>query len=969
MRKIILMLLIMALPAVINAQSVVRSFTINEYASGLAFDGSHFWYGIYGANSNWIYKVDTTDGSIIAQIPNPGNDVYGLTWDGNYLWVMCAYPQDSIYKIDTLGNIVDAFPALAQYHAGLTWDGSHLWNGRYYPNPGFIFKLDPTNGSPLDTIPPPADQTWDLAWDGMNLWVADYYSDSIYEVDPQDGTVLSSFPTPASTPKGLAWFGNYLALIDQGTDYNNDMLYIIDVTGAGTPEISLSSDSHDYGNVVVGDSSVWDLGITNTGTGDLIVTSISSNTPEFYTNFELPDTIQPENTHWVPVTFAPSSADTFNGILTISTNDPINPEVYVNLSGIGIPGAQEIEVPETSHDYGNVRINASVMWDLTIENLGALDLVIDSITVTDPSFYLVGVSFPLVLGPTSSIQVPVWFSPSAPGSYSATLKIFSNDEDEPEVDVSLSGYGDDTPIEPGEILWSYKVNYEPLNPYVSVIRTVPDINGDSIEDVVVGTENDTLYCFHGNASGDGVVLWRLTGPSIYSDRGMIVFDDINADGHPDLIIGTEGGYVDPYDRSVVAVSSLDGSVLWTFDTRQWGNGGWVYEVAPYEDMTGDGISEVLAGAGGDAERALLLNGATGQLIESHWFLDAAVLGIRSIGDVNGDNVPDIACAVADENASVMQFYMLDGSNMNNVLWSYQTGEANWTVTTIGDIDGDNIPDVIAGGSRNLYQGQVLALSGVNGSLIWNHPESGIIQHVRVIGDVNGSGYDDLVFSGVPSNFVCLEGQTGNPIWTKASGQQVQAINPVPDHDGDGIEEVAGGTGYNINKVVLLRGTDGEFFWTFNTGSSVKSVYYMEDISGDDASEILAGTKYGWIYCLSGGWFGAPEETFIRGDANADMNVNLNDLVFLANYLFSSGAEPSCMDAADINDDGSVNTNDIIYLANFFFSSGSPPPNPYPSCGSDPTEDSLNCSYHPCQGSSEQPTLRKETKKRNLERKY
>jgi len=967
MRKWILMLLVVGVPLTMSAQSVIRSFTINEYASGLAFDGSHFWYGIYGPNSNWIYKVDTLDGTILDQIPNPGDDVYGLTWDGSYLWVMCAYPQDSIYKIDTLGNIIDAFPALAQYHAGLAWDGSHLWNGRYYPNPGLIFQLDPTNGTPLDTIPPPADQTWDLAWDGENLWVADYYADTVYKVDPSDGTVLSSFPTPASKPKGLAWFGNYLALIDQGTGYNHDMLYIIDVTGAGTPEIHLLSESHDYGNVIVGDSSVWNLGITNTGTGDLVITSIASDKPEFYANFALPDTITPENTHWVPVVFAPSSADTFIGTLTISSNDPINPEVYVSLSGIGIFGTQEIEVPVTSHDYGNVRVGASSLWELTIENIGALDLVIDSITITDPAFYLEGVSFPLIVDPVSSTTVQVWFAPSLAGPYSATLTIFSNDEDEPEVDVSLTGYGDDTPVEPGEVLWSYKINYSPLDPYIRVIRTVPDINGDGVEDVVVGTENDTLYCFHGNASGNGVVLWRLTGPSIYSDRGMIVFDDINGDGHPEVIIGTEGGYVDPYDRSVVAVSSLDGSVLWTFDTRQWGNGGWVYEVAPYEDITGDGIREVLAGAGGDAERALLINGATGQLIQSHWFPDAAVLGIQSIGDVNGDDVPDIACGVADDNPDVMKFYMLDGSNLGTIIWSYSTGEANWSVTTIGDIDGDDIPDVIAGGSRNLYQGQVLALSGIDGSLIWNHPESGIIQHVRVIGDVNGSGYDDIVFSGVPSNFVCLEGQTGNPIWIRASGHQVQAINPVPDHDGDGIEEVAGGTGYTVNKVVLLRGTDGEFLWEFNTGSAVKSVYYMEDISGDGGAEILAGTKYGWIYCLSGGWFGAPEETFIRGDANADIDVNLNDLLFLANYLFAGGSAPSCMDAADVNDDGSVNTNDILYLSNFLFAGGPEPPSPYPSCGTDPTSDSLNCSYHPCQGSLTHPILKKKASPKNLER--
>ncbi len=948
-------------------ETVVRSFPVLENASGLAFDGSHFWYGIYGVNSNWIYEVDTLDGTIISQIPNPGDDVYGLTWDGNYLWVMCAYPQDSIYKLDTLGNVIDAFPALAQYHAGLAWDGSHLWNGRYYPDPGLIFKLNPQDGSPLDTIPPPAAQTWDLAWDGNYLWVADYYANMIYKVDPSDGTVLDSFPSPHSKPKGLAWFGDYLALIDQGVGYNQDLLYIIDVTGGGTPEINVTASSHHFGAVVVGDTSDWSLGVWNSGNADLVLTQLIFSDPAFFSDFPLPDTIAPGDIHWVTVSFTPGFVDTFNGTMLIESNDPISPEVTVNLSGIGIPGGQDIDVPVTSHNYGNVRVGASVEWDLVINNIGSVSLNIDSVVIGDPAFYLGNMSFPIEIPSVSSVTIPVWFAPSAAGSYSTTLSIFSNDPDEPQVDVSLLGYGDDSQINPGDILWSYHITYSPLDPYVRVIRTVPDINGDGVEDVVIGTENDTLYCLHGNSSGNGYVLWRLTGPSIYSERAMIVFDDINDDGHPDIVIGTEGGYIDPYDRSVVAVSSVDGSVLWTFDTRQWGNGGWVYEVSPFPDVTGDGKREILAGAGGDAERALLIDGATGELLMSHWFTDAAVLGIQAIGDVNGDGVPEVACGVSDENPDVMKVYLLDGSDFNNVLWSYQTGEANWCVTTIGDIDGDSIPDVILGGSKNLFLGQVIALSGVDGDVIWNHPESGIIQHVRVIGDVNGSGFDDLVFSGVPTNFVCLEGSTGNPIWIRASGHQVQAINPVPDHDGDGIEEVAGGTGYNVNKVVLLRGTDGEFFWQYNTGSAVKSVYYMQDITGDGGSEILAGTKNGWIYCFSGGWFGPPEATFIRGDANDDMSVDMNDILFIAYYLFWSGSEPTCLDAADVNDDGSVNNQDVLYLANFLYFNGPVPPSPYPGCGPDPTSDNLNCSYHPCQTSGAIPNLMENSLQKKVRR--
>jgi len=95
--------------------------------------------------------------------------------------------------------------------------------------------------------------------------------------------------------------------------------------------------------------------------------------------------------------------------------------------------------------------------------------------------------------------------------------------------------------------------------------------------------------------------------------------------------------------------------------------------------------------------------------------------------------------------------------------------------------------------------------------------------------------------------------------------------------------------------------------------------------------------------------GGLEVLFIRADVNADRVINLSDLSYLANFLFSGGASPTCSEAADVNDDGYADLNDILYLANFLFSTGPEPPQPYPDCGPDPTVDDLDCeSYPPCE---------------------
>jgi len=62
-----------------------------------------------------------------------------------------------------------------------------------------------------------------------------------------------------------------------------------------------------------------------------------------------------------------------------------------------------------------------------------------------------------------------------------------------------------------------------------------------------------------------------------------------------------------------------------------------------------------------------------------------------------------------------------------------------------------------------------------------------------------------------------------------------------------------------------------------------------------------------------------------GDVNADGTINVNDVVYLINYLFVPGSPaPIPLLAGDANCDGAVNVNDVVYLINFLFISGPPP---------------------------------------------
>ena len=87
-------------------------------------------------------------------------------------------------------------------------------------------------------------------------------------------------------------------------------------------------------------------------------------------------------------------------------------------------------------------------------------------------------------------------------------------------------------------------------------------------------------------------------------------------------------------------------------------------------------------------------------------------------------------------------------------------------------------------------------------------------------------------------------------------------------------------------------------------------------------------------------------SFTRGDANTDGNVDISDPTTTLQYLFLGGAELRCVDAADTDDDGMLSLTDAIYVLNHLFLGTTAPPAPYPGCGRDETVDGFECETSP-----------------------
>ena len=66
------------------------------------------------------------------------------------------------------------------------------------------------------------------------------------------------------------------------------------------------------------------------------------------------------------------------------------------------------------------------------------------------------------------------------------------------------------------------------------------------------------------------------------------------------------------------------------------------------------------------------------------------------------------------------------------------------------------------------------------------------------------------------------------------------------------------------------------------------------------------------------------DDFLCGDADASGEVDIDDVVYLIAYIFSSGPAPEPYESGDVDCSGGVDIDDVVYLIAYIFSSGNEP---------------------------------------------
>ncbi len=857
---IIMLISLLSGPLFLSAQgnrewTIVQTFTIPGKASGLTWDGTYLYSGLYATSGddNLIYQIDPSNGSYTLLCAAPQETTYGLSFDGTDFWSTDrtgSYTPAIAVQFDYSGNLLSSFELPATYHSGIEYDNGNFWVCCYYDPDGMVYHLD-GSGNILSQFPSPNNQPWAICKENNNLWIADYNANMLYKTDT-DGNLLESHASNGAKPAGVTFDGQYLWYCD-GALGANSTLYKVDLGGSGTAIINIPDDSHDYGIVTVGESSTWNMLVQNSGTGNLVISDVQipGGVP-VSTTFTPPQTIIPGGSITIPLSYEPLEPAPLNTIVTVVSNDPVNPNSPVILTGEGVAAGPLLFAADMQHNYGPVRMNATTRWFLTIWNIGSQALNISDINIDNDVFYLdEGNILPISVGVLDSVNIGIWFNPDTAISYNDVMQIISNDSSQSPFDVYLLGSGVNTVYPTGTPLWHFNIddNYD-NSP--KAIASIGDMNADKINEVIVGSEDDYIRCLNGNSHGIADVFWQheIYAGSVYGQNSLYIVSDINFDNFQDVIVGTAWG-----DRSVIALSGKNGQQIWKHDTHEYGDGGWVYQVDGRYDYNNDGHADILAATGDDGngtgpKRIYCLNGLTGQSI---WecYTGGPNFSVIGVEDLNGDDLPDVIAGASNGDETMGKVYAINGAN-GAIIWTVNTsGSSVWALEQLDDLDGDNFKDVIAGD----FGGSIYYLSGATGSIIDNSGvgNSLILRFVK-IDDINGDGHQDILIAHSGTNAIVISGLDGSNLWLQPLADKSWCVAKSNDLNGDGISDVLIGTLYSDNFLYFLDGATGSEINSLNYGTPVDAINAIPDIVGDGSYEMVAGGRDGKVYCYSGGYY-------------------------------------------------------------------------------------------------------------------
>jgi hypothetical protein len=202
--------------------------------------------------------------------------------------------------------------------------------------------------------------------------------------------------------------------------------------------LSPSLASVNFGNVAVGSTSSQSLTVTNTGTATVDISQATITGTGFTIVGGNPSsTIPVGQSSTVQVQFAPQSASTVNGSLTI-TSDASNSPLAIALTGTGTQGG--LSFSPGNVNFGSVVVGQSGTQTVKLTNSGNTSVTVNLAQISGSGYAMSGFTTPTTLTAGQSASVNVQFSPTATGGSVGGIVFTDNAPGSPQ-SVTLTGSG------------------------------------------------------------------------------------------------------------------------------------------------------------------------------------------------------------------------------------------------------------------------------------------------------------------------------------------------------------------------------------------------------------------------------------------------------------------------------------------------------------------------------------------------
>jgi Abnormal spindle-like microcephaly-assoc'd, ASPM-SPD-2-Hydin/Protein of unknown function (DUF1573) len=216
--------------------------------------------------------------------------------------------------------------------------------------------------------------------------------------------------------------------------------FAIPLTGTGVqPGLNVSPASFDFGSFVDGQTKSQGFRVTNTGSASLTIAQISVSGAGFtVSGLATPSTLAAGQSASFSAGFAPRTAGTVSGAVSISSNAPNSP-TKVALSGTGLAASVSLTSSPASLAFGNVNAGTSSAKSVTLTNSGNASVTISQVAVSAKDVITSGITTPLTLTPGQAKTMNVVFGPTTAENVTGNITVTSAQGSSSVIAISGTG--------------------------------------------------------------------------------------------------------------------------------------------------------------------------------------------------------------------------------------------------------------------------------------------------------------------------------------------------------------------------------------------------------------------------------------------------------------------------------------------------------------------------------------------------